>query len=59
MKPEELKSRSRGISRDMSPEAISARFDILVDLHDTARILAAAKLAGKRHKPSPSKRRGR
>jgi hypothetical protein len=59
MNPEELKSRSRGISRDMSPEAISARFDILVDLHDTARVLAAAKLTGERHKPLHSKGQGR
>ena len=47
MKPEEQKSKSRGISRDMSPEAISKRFDILVELHEVAMALARAKRIGK------------
>ena len=40
---EPAKARSRGVSRDMSPEAISRRFDILVDLDRTARALRAAR----------------
>ncbi len=47
MKPEEHKSKSRGISRDMSPEAISRRLDILVELHEVAQALANAKRVGK------------
>lgn len=47
MKPEEQKSRSRGISRDMSSEAISRRLDILVELHEVARALARAERIGK------------
>ena len=39
----EAKARSRGVSRDMSPEAISRRFDILVDLDRTARAMHAAR----------------
>lgn len=40
---EEAKSASRGESRDMSPEAISRRFDILVELDRVARALGAAR----------------
>ena len=40
---EQSKARSRGVSRDMSPAAITRRFDILVDLDRTARALHAAK----------------
>lgn len=40
---EPAKARSRGVSRDMSPEAISRRFGILVDLDRTARALRAAR----------------
>lgn len=36
---EKLKAGSRGESRDMSPKAISRRFDILVELDRTARSL--------------------
>ncbi len=39
----DLKARSRGVSRDMSPKAISRRFDMLVDLDRTARALRAAR----------------
>jgi hypothetical protein len=39
---EEAKASSRGISRDMSPQAISRRFDILVELDRFARELRAA-----------------
>ncbi len=56
MKPEEHKSKSRGISRDMSPEAISRRLDILVELHEVARALANAKRIGKAE-PGPAPRR--
>ena len=40
---EEAKAESRGESRDMSPEAISRRFDILVELDRIARALGAAR----------------
>jgi len=52
---ESEKAKSRGISADMSPRAISARLDILVELHETARALASAKRVGK---PQASPRRG-
>ena len=42
-KAEEMKRKSRGVSRDMSPRAISRRFDILVDLDRMARALGAAR----------------
>jgi len=43
MKPaDEAKLRSRGVSRDMSPQAISRRFDILVELDRAARELQSA-----------------
>jgi hypothetical protein len=41
-KAEKRKVRSRGISRDMSPQAISRRFDILVELDRVARELRSA-----------------
>ncbi|UCF96154.1 MAG: hypothetical protein JSV89_13320 [Spirochaetaceae bacterium] len=41
-KTEEKKARSQGLSRDMSPQAISRRFDILVDLDRMARALDSA-----------------
>jgi hypothetical protein len=46
-KADELKARSRGISRDMSPQAISRRFDVLVELDRAARALRSA---GRRRK---------
>ena len=55
MKPEEQKSKSRGNSRDMSPEAISKRLDILVELHEVATALASAKRLGKAE-PEPAPR---
>ena len=42
-KAEEMKRKSRGMSRDMSPEAISRRFDLLVELDRTARAMRAAR----------------
>ncbi len=42
-KADEMKLKSRGVSRDMSPEAISRRFDILVELDRTERALRAAR----------------
>ncbi len=39
---EEGKAESRGASRDMSPQAISRRFDILVELDRIAREFRAA-----------------
>jgi hypothetical protein len=51
---EQTKARSRGVSRDMSPQAISGRFDILVELDQVARLLRAA---GRRLEQSPNKRK--
>jgi len=39
----DVKAESRGESRDMSPAAISRRFDILVELDRVARALASAR----------------
>jgi len=47
----ETKAASRGVSRDMSPEAIARRFDILVELDRTARALRAAR---KKHARNPT-----
>ncbi len=46
MDPDEMKRRSRGISSDMSPEAIAKRFAILADLYDLWRDFRAAKRIG-------------
>ena len=43
MKPEKLKARSRGVSADMSPQAIARRFGILVELDNAARALSSAR----------------
>ena len=51
---ERMKARSRGVSRDMSAQAISGRFDILVELDQAARLLRAA---GRRPDQSPDKRK--
>ena len=53
-KAEEMKRKSRGVSRDMSPEGISRRFDILVDLDRTARALRAAKPCPDQRPDSPT-----
>ena len=42
-KADEMKAGSRGVSGDMSPEAISHRFDILVELDRTAQAFSAAR----------------
>ena len=49
---EEAKAESRGASRDMSPEAISRRFDILVELDRVARALASARRLPARSTPT-------
>ena len=51
---EEAKAASRGESRDMSPEAISRRFDILVELDRVARALASARRRPAQRTPSHS-----
>lgn len=57
MKPaDEAKLRSRGASRDMSPQAISHRFDILVELDRTAREL---RYAAQRPEQFPNKQSAR
>ena len=53
-KSDKLKAMSRGISRDMSPQAISRRFDVLVELDRAARALRAA--GRQRKQPRESKR---
>jgi len=52
-KAEEIKARSRGISREMSPQAISRRFGILVELDRAARALRSAG----RHQKQPQESR--
>ena len=49
---EEAKAESRGESRDMSPEAISRRFDILAELDRVARALGAARRRPARSVPA-------
>ena len=56
-KADEMKAGSRGVSRDMSPEAISRRFDILVELDRTAQALSAARKRPVRNPaPEPARR---
>jgi hypothetical protein len=38
---------SKGLSRDMSPQAIARRLDIASELYDLARVLAKARPLGK------------
>jgi hypothetical protein len=47
MNPEEMKKRSRGISTDMSPEAISRRIEIASQLYEMATLLKKAKKIGR------------
>ena len=54
-KADEMKAGSRGVSRDMSPEAISRRFDLLVELDRTAQALGAARRRPARN-PEPARR---
>ena len=46
MNQEDLKKRSRGVGRDMSPEAISRRLDIASELYELAKSLGNAKRIG-------------
>lgn len=43
MTPDAAKAKSRAVSRDMSPQALSRRLDILVELDQTARLLEGAR----------------
>ena len=54
---DEMKAASRGVSRDMSAEAIARRFDTLVELERTARALSAARKRPARN-PTPEAARG-
>ena len=45
---------ARGISGDMSPEAISKRFQILIELNDLCKTLSSARPLGKVADPSGS-----
>ena len=49
---EEAKAKSRGAAQDMSPEAISRRFDILAELDRVARALGAARRRPARSVPA-------
>ena len=46
-KKQDMKALSRGISRDMSPEAILKRLRIASSLHRAARMLGKARYVGK------------
>lgn len=46
MDPEEMKRRSRGISDDMSPDAIARRLDIVNELHRVWQTLRQARRIG-------------
>lgn len=46
MDPEEMKRRGRGISDDMSPEAIARRIEIVGQLHRTWQMLRHAQRIG-------------
>ncbi len=46
MDPEELKRRGRGISDDMSPDAIGRRIDIVGQLHRMWQLLRHAQRVG-------------
>ena len=46
MKPEEMKNISRGVSGDMSPDAIARRLDIASELYDLAKSLSKATRIG-------------
>ena len=50
----DLKTRSRGVSHDMSPQAIARRFDILVELDRTARALRSARPAAGSPREAPA-----
>ncbi len=47
MKPIDDKLLSKGISGDMSPEAIARRLEILAELYDLAKCLRKARFADK------------
>jgi hypothetical protein len=47
---EQAKATSRGASRDMSPQAFSRRFDILVELDRAARALRTAEKVPRQQK---------
>jgi len=51
---EMTKAASRGVSRDMSPQALSRRFDILVELDRMARALESV---GRQQKQPTQKQR--
>jgi hypothetical protein len=46
MKQPDYEALSKGISRDMSPEAIAARLRIVSELYDLAQSLSTAKCVG-------------
>ena len=44
---------SKGISQDMSPEAIAGRLKIVSELYDLARTLSTAEFLGRVEPPTP------
>jgi len=52
MTDQDLKSLSRGMSRDMSPAAIARRLEIASDLRDLAMTLATAQRIGTKEQTS-------
>jgi hypothetical protein len=52
MTDQDLKSLSRGMSRDMSPTAIAQRLEIVSDLRDLAMTLATAQRIGTKEQAS-------
>ena len=52
MTDQDLKSLSRGMSRDMSPAAIARRLEIASDLRDLAMTLATAQRIGTKEQAS-------
>lgn len=52
------KARSRGVSRDMSPDAIARRLDIVSELRDLALSLGQAKKTGTNRRIRPVGNKG-
>lgn len=53
MKERDYEVLSKGISRDMSPQAIAERLRIVSELYDLARILSTAEYVGSVEPPMP------
>ncbi len=58
MKDPDYEALSKGLSRDMSPEAIAHRLDIASELLDLARVLSQARRAAERDGNPPATKAG-